>query len=542
MRIFVFCILLSISGFAQSPNESSLISENTFAEGMKYFLLENYQKALTLFEAVVKLDDKSATGYYMKSRTETALGKSNLAEISAENAVKYNPQGYYFLENYALVLTKNNKTKEAQKIYKELLKIKPDYISTYFALVDLQLLERESVEALKTLSQIENQFGTSEKITSLKQSILLKENKVDAALKEGNKRMKGNPNFALNQAKILMESEREKEATELLVKTIDANPDFVDGFGMLSELYAKQKDKAASKSLNEKILQTNYFPYSLKVNSIGNYLKVVDNVEDLKLLLANVESLKLQYPKESRTYIYLGDIQFRLRQNIQARNNYREALNLDKNQFEVWLALIQLDFQLANFRALEKDSEDATTYFPNHAVFWLYLALAQLENKHLDDAEISLEEAGRLGNSTNLKEAIQAASSYYALLTEKSEDFKSTTNSELEKYLSTKYLININSASAQTESAKLTADFPQNNEYKFLFANTLFGQKKYAEALKVLDFINAEEQLESTKILNLKGDIYTALGQNEDAKKTWTKVLEIEKNNKTVQEKLNRIK
>ena len=48
--------------------------------------------------------------------------------------------------------------------------------------------------------------------------------------------MAGNPEFVLNQAKILINNKREKAAVMLLEGAVNDNPDFVDGFGLLSEL------------------------------------------------------------------------------------------------------------------------------------------------------------------------------------------------------------------------------------------------------------------------------------------------------------------
>lgn len=540
MRLLAFLFFVSLGVYAQPEAKKETKGESTFTEGMMLFLLEDYAGALRQFETFVKVDDKSAVGYYMKSRAESALNQNIKAELSAEMSVQLDKSGFYYLENYAKTLRQNSKNTEAQAAYKSLIASKPDFIDAYYALLALQVDAGKSQDALKTLDLAEAQFGPSEKITQAKQTILLKDNKVDAAIKEGNKQVAGNPEFVLNQAKILIENKREKEAVLLLEGAVTANPDFVDGFGLLSELYTSQKDIQKSEQLLNKIVETAAFPFSLKANSIGSYLRAFGNEsKTVESLLPKLNSLAANYADQSRAFIYLGDVNYRLNNALAARNAYAKAVSLDKNQFEVWMALAQINYKLGDFKRLEKDAESATMYFPNNGVIWFYLGLGQLLNGNTDDAEISLEEAARFGGNESV---LAAQSEIFRIKKNNQKAAELLKNvkedNEFRQFFAVKTALEEKPETAVLTSAKLSERFPQNNVYKLNLAKALLAAKKANEALETLSFINSDEINSSFEILETKGDVLTALGKTDEAQLEYKKSLELNKNNRRVQEKL----
>lgn len=541
MRILAFLFFFSAVASGQTrPGPAT--GESTFTEGMMFFVLEDYAGALKRFETFVKVNEKSAAGFYMKSRAESALEQHAKAEVSAAEAVELDRSSPYFLQNYAGILRKNHKNREAQNAWRELIRLRPEQMEAYYHLLELQADAGESKEALKTLELAEKQFGTSEKITKARQLILLKENKVEAAIKEGNKLTEANPEFVLNQAAILISNQQRKEAVKLLEEAVTAHPDLTDAYGLLSELYTGEKNKQASLQLMDKVLQQTAFPYSLKVNVLGNHLKAFGNdVTDLEPLLEKAQALTAAYPDQARAYLYTGDISFRMGKSLQAREQYSKAVALDKNQFEVWLALLQIHYNLGDFARLEKDADNATVYFPNQPLIWLYLGLAQIQNHEPDDAEIAFEEALRLGADAMIKAGAEAGMAEV----KGGEDLEALVRAHPEnpyvQYLFARKSLASHPETALKLAAGLSGKHPENNFYKVLFARALLSVKKAEDALKTLEFIRPEEALLSADYFDAKGDALAALGKSAEAREEWEKALQLDKTNKTIQEKIKQI-
>lgn len=541
MRILAFLFFFSAVASGQTrPGPAA--GESTFTEGMMFYVLEDYAGALKRFETFVKVNEKSAAGFYMKSRAESALEQHAKAEVSAAEAVELDRSSPYFLQNYAGILRKNHKNREAQNAWRELIRLRPEQMEAYYHLLELQADAGESKEALKTLELAEKQFGTSEKITKARQLILLKENKVEAAIKEGNKLTEANPEFVLNQAAILISNQQRKEAVKLLEEAVTAHPDLTDAYGLLSELYTGEKNKQASLQLMDKVLQQTAFPYSLKVNVLGNHLKAFGNdVTDLEPLLEKAQALTAAYPDQARAYLYTGDISFRMGKSLQAREQYSKAVALDKNQFEVWLALLQIHYNLGDFARLEKDADNATVYFPNQPLIWLYLGLAQVQNHEPDDAEIAFEEALRLGADAMIKAGAEAGMAEV----KGGENLEALVRAHPEnpyvQYLFARKSLASHPETALKLAAELSGKHPENNFYKVLFARALLSVKKAEDALKTLEFIRPEEALLSADYFDAKGDALAALGKSAEAREEWEKALQLDKTNKTIQEKIKQI-
>lgn len=547
MRLLAFLFIISLGTYAQSGPKKESTGEGTFTEGMMRFVLEDYAGALRQFETFVKLDDKSAVGYYMKSRAESALNQNLKAELSAETSVNLDKKGFYYLENFAKILHINHKNAEAQAAYKSLIKLNPEFIEAYYSLLSLQVEAGQSSEALKTLDQAEAQFGPSEKITQVKQAILLKSNKVDAAIKEGKKQVADNPEFVLNQAKILVENKREKEAVSLLENAINDNADFVDGFGMLSELYASQKEAAKSENLLKRITENDAFPFSLKANAIGNSLRAYGNdSKTMENLLHAAEILATKHSDQARAQIYVGDINYRLNKVMYAKDAYLKALRLDKNQFEVWMAVAQINYRLGDFIAMQKEVENATMYYPNHGGLWFYLGLGQLLSGNLDDSEISLEEALRFGGNADLKNSILATQSELLRLqknNQKSVDLQKNVpdDNEFKQFFAVRKALETDANTALQLAGRLSEKHPQNNVYKMELSKALLATNKPNEALTAIGFIPLEELESNFEALEIKGDIYSALGKVQEAQQAYKKSIDLNKNNKKVQEKIKQL-
>lgn len=540
MRLLALLFLFSVSAVGQTRNGAAS-GESTFTEGMMLFVLEDYAGALKQFETFVKVNEKSGAGFYMKSRVESALEQNSKAELSAATAVSLDKNSAYYLQNYAGILKKNHKSKEAQSAWRELIRLKPDHAEAYYHLLELQADAGESKEALKTLEMAEKQFGVSEKITRVRQLILLKENKVEAALKEGNKI--SNPEFVLNQAAILISNRQKKEAVKLLEEAVIAHPDLTDAYGLLSELYAGEKNGQASLQLLDKVLPQPAFPYSLKVNVLGNHLRTFGNdAAGLEALLEKAEALTTAYPDQARAYLYSGDISFRLGKMLAAREYYSKAVALEKNQFEVWLALLQINYRLADFTRLEKDADQATVYFPNQPVIWLYLGLAQWLNHHTDDAEIAFEEAVRLGGDAAVKAGAEAGAAIVKGAGQVLESLAKThPENPYVQYFFVKHTLASQPETALRTAAALSGKNPESNSAKILFARALLANKKAEEALKTLEFIRPEEALLSVDYLDARGDALLALGKAAEAQEEWKKALQRDKTNKIIQEKIKQI-
>jgi tetratricopeptide (TPR) repeat protein len=561
MRIFVILSFLYVSASAQSavdePQDQKieakeLKAEQSLTEGMRYFLTEDYQKAYNEFKKNIQLYGESASTYFMLSRTELNLNLTQAGLISAKKAVDLDKENFYYLQHLGNLQFKLNQYKDASTTLKKTLKLKPNFVEGYLNLVDIYLIEGKESDAIRVLADMESTMGQTEQITQAKQAILLKQNKVDAALKEGKKMVKSDPQFVLQQSTILISNGRFPEAVQMLKNAIDENPIFMEAYGLLAETYAKQNNKQGAKDVLNSILSQTGLPYSLKVNALGSLfatLKTDQRTEDIQDALDFCNKIITLHPDEARTYVYKADLLVKTNQLQAARDSYLSAIKYDKGIFEAWLAITELDVKLGQFNELLKHSEKAVEYYPNHSYFWYHLGFAQIRTKAYEDALISLEEAQALNtNNKELRYHINASmAEVYAKSgkTDKAiELFESVLieNPNNEQALSSYSLLlatskkNIEKAVGLSE--QLIKNYPERASNYDIYAKVLFAKGDFSKANEMIDLAISKDKNSNESILEHKGDILFKLGQIEPAVGFWKKALELNKSNKKLENKI----
>lgn len=517
MRLCILLLLISTSVFGQKE----VSGENTFTEGMKLFLLENYSGAFAQFESFVKIDDKSAVGYFMKSRTEAALGKLLNAEFSARKSVELDKTKVYYLQNLADILTKSNKNAEAQQAYKDLIALKPSLEDSYFLLVTLQLDAGQKNEAIKTLEKAEKNLGSLDRILEKKQSVLLENNKVSDALKEGNKLIAQNPEALISQAKSLKENNKTKEAIVLLEGSLSKNASLGNVSVLLSELYVQEKKYNELETLVSKVLDSEELETSDKSKVVLNLL----NAKKPNEVLVNKILEKISINESP--YV-IGTILEQKGDFLKAKEAFVKAVGSDKNLFEAWVKISEINYWLADFKSLEKDAERATMFFPNQGNLWFYLGLGQFLNNNLSDLEISKEELERVKGDKVQLEVLESL-----LKKTESELFKKYPNLLWVQYFYIRKIVETEPEKAMQLAKNLASDKSIINQ--LLYIKTLVANQKNAEANELLNSINPEY---SSEFWELKGDVNLNLGKKEEAIKFWNKALVLDKNNKKLQVKL----
>lgn len=561
MRILIILLFISSIAFGQSavdePQDQKIEAkeskaEQSFTEGMKFYLIEDFVKAQEEFKKNIKVFGESGSSLFMLSKTELALNFLESALISAKKASDLEKDNFFYLQHLGNIQFKSSQYKEAALTTKKALKIKPNYVEGYLNLVDIYLIEGKESDAIKTLEDMEESMGASEQITQAKQAILLKQNKVDAALKEGKKMVKSDPQYVLQQSTILISNNRFTEAAQMLKNAIDENPSFMEAYGLLSETYAKQNNKQGTKDVLKSILAQSSLPYSLKANALGSFfstLKSGSQPEDLNDALNFCDQIIAQHPDEARTYVYKADVLVKSNQLLDGRDAYLNAIKYDKGIFEAWLAVIELDVKLRKFSDLLKHSEKATEYYPNHSYFWYHLGFAQLQTKSYDDALISFEEAQALNtNNKELRHHINASMAEIYHLTGKLEksielfEIVLAENPNNEQALNNYSLLlatskkNIEKAMALSE--RLIKLYPTQSANFDTYAWVLYQKGDLAKANEIIDLAISKDKDGSDSIFEHKGDILFKLGQIDNAVAAWKKALQLNKSNKKLENKI----
>ncbi len=527
---------------SKSGQRNLLQAEVIFLEGEKYFMIEDYSKALIFFQKSLELNPENAACHYKVAQILMLGENPDKALIYAARALQLDPKNkYYYLQN-ADIYSKQSNFAAAAQVFETMLKTVPDTDSYLFDLAALYVYGDNLDAAIATYDRVEARFGISKELVFSKQRIYLKQNKLDEAIneiKEMISRFPGEADFVLNLSELYLSNNREEEAIPYLNDYINNHPDDARARLLLAEVHKKQGE--INLAIEQLILAfTNpSLEVTPKLNVLVEYMKQLPDptVQENSIKLA--ESILSAHPNDGNAHAVNGDLYLNLANNKndpgfrkKALAHYQQALSLDDSNFNIWQNVLQIEAELSEIDSLEKHSTLAIEVFPNQPSLYYYNGFASLSNDHFETAAKVLEQGKKLSkNDQNMQVVFNSllGDTYNEL--EKYQKSEEAYEAVLQVDANNDHVLNNYSYflslrkqkldKARRMSSKLIKNNPDDPTFLDTHAWVLYMQGNYKEAKKFLEL--ALEQDASGTILEHYGDVLFKLGDINNAVTQWNR-------------------
>ena len=384
-------------------------AEYMMIEAEKFFLLEDFERALAFLDKSLEVDKKNHAAFFKKAEIYLAQNKPEEGLKAIKEAINLvqNNKYYYVL---GAQLEKADKNMEgAARFYDLMVKQTTDF-QTYLV---------ELATTYQAIGQTKNAIQVFEKQENLS---------LDQTMK---------------LVEMYVQDSKEKNAVQLMETLLKKYPSDFDlkyqYANLLSTIGETDKAIAAleaepSKTAEMRLLLSNLYSgngqanakYDLLLESFGDPEAsltdktlllgqlMLESGEDLPVNLVDSlqTSLEYQYPDEALaiengTYVYskLAEVtegnQKELYQ-LKAINRYKQLKDLKPGDFKVWDKVLSYEYNSGDWETLSADAEEALSLYPNQAVFYIYLASAKINLKETDEAEDLLNQASRMTRSNPL--------------------------------------------------------------------------------------------------------------------------------------------
>lgn len=536
-------------------SEKELQAEAVFTDGMKFYIAETYDKAITHFKKAAEMNPASSGSLFMIAKSFLATNDIANATLYSEKASKLDEENKFYKKFLGDLYTKQKRYKEAAQIYEKLASKYPRDVDNYLDLSNAYIMQEKYADAVEVYNKIEKTIGMSEEITHQKQLIYLKQNKLEKAIEEGDRLIASEPTepeYVVQQAQILISNERYDQALKMLESSLKRNPDFAEAHVLLAEIYRKKGDfEKCSQELQVAFTNKN-LSSDVKFKILSSYMLMMkDNKSEKTLdnLVGLTKELINQAPSDAKAYVVLGDLLTQKGDMKGARDSYVKATEFDKSVFEVWLAIVEIDAKLNDNESLAKHSEEAIEYFPNQALFWYHNGVANFVKKDFEKSISSLEEArnlaldnkemvkfvnGLLGDAYNeAKQYSKSDDAYEAVLKVDPNDEHVLNNYAY--YLS---LRKDKLSRALQLSTKLTENAASNATYLDTHAWVLYTMKEYQKAREVFEKAVKLPSGVSGTIVEHYGDVLYQLGEKDKAIEQWKKARQMGENSINIDKKI----
>lgn len=537
-------------------------AEFFFTEAQKFYILEDYSKALMYFQRVAELNPTNATVHYKiaeilsKSVKEEDIVK---ASQSIELALKYERKNKYFYllaSNIYAALNQFDKATQALETMMKEIKGTEEYL---YELAALYIFDKKEDEAIKVYNRAESIMGVDEVSSTQKQRIYFDKGKIPEALEEGKKLIHAFPDeerYVLGFAEALSRYGQTPKAIEYVEAFIKDHPESGSSKMILAELYRDSGQEQKSRSYVSEVFDDNSVDVNSKILMLNTYSATISNNHEKNIsnpeldafALSLFAKLESNYPQDPNVHLIGGDIYLSLEQNENAQKQFIKAIRAGSASFDAWHNLMLIEAQSNQADSLIKHSEEALELFPNQAMVYYFNGFGHLQKKHYKEGAYSLEQAKKLSGSNAafvndlnamLGDAYQGTKEYAMSSAAYEEALAYNPNNDLVLNNYSYYLAlrKENLEKAEKMSAQLVKLFPENSSYLDTHAWVLYAREKYKEARKVIEKAIQVGPASATHLEHY-GDILFKLGEVDLAVQQWQKAKQKDGGNASLDKKI----
>lgn len=556
----LLCLLciVSLSGNVEAQKKRQRQSKETdlreaefyFTEGEKYYILEDYSKALVLFQKALDITSNNATLYYKIAQIHAEGDNLEKALQNINTALSLEKDNKYFYVLAADINTQLGDFQKAAALLEEMTARIQGTDQYLFELAALYLYQNRYDDALSTYEKIEKSYGISDEVVTQKQKIYLKINDIENALREGQKLIElfpENDEYIIKQTEILFVNDRESDAIEFikdfLEKTESARLRL-----MLSDLQRQQGNLESALENLKIAFDDPALNVEQKIQLLAEFRSdfTQNDMQNISLELSN--KLTETHPDVADAFAVHGDILYAVGKNTEARLAYQKALELDPSNFSLWQNTLQLLAESNKVDSLLIVSDNALELFPNQGALYYFNGSAHLQKKNYEEAVAALEMGKRLstanlglvaafnsmlGSAYNgTKQYEKSDRAYDAALEYEPDNYGLLNNYAYYLALRKEKL-----DKAEEMASKAVKNNPDNTTFIDTYAWVLYMKEKYKEAKKAM-----EKALELGGVSAVHyehyGDILFKLGEVDKAVEQWQKAKGMNPNSELIDKKI----
>ncbi len=565
-------LLLSIPAIAQRKKKSGdetqasgiklREAEFYFTEGEKFFILEDYAKALLYYQRTLEISPENATVHY---KIAEVLAQSNKQEdllkasISIENALKLEKKNKYFYLMAANIYNSMTAFDKAAAVYETMIKEVKGSEEYLYELAAVYQYANKFEEAIKVYNRAESQLGINEVSSLQKLRLYLELGKTKEGIAEGEKLINAFPDeerLVMAFVETISQKGMRPEAIRYLEKFIAGHTDSGNSKMLLAGLYRDGNQEEKARPLLLALFDDPSIELGSKLIVLGAYntelnqskMKGNSDPDKEAFALKLFEKLEKTNPSDPNVHILGGDLYLSTGKNSKAQSEYLKAIETGEVNFEVWENLLYLEIQLEQFDNVIKHSDQALEMFPNQGMIHYFNGIAHLHKRHYQEAIVSLDQAKKLSSSNSkllgelnslLGDAYNAVKAYDKSDRAYDEALTLDPNNAvvLNNYSYYLSLRKTNLEKAEKMSSLLIKNNPDNPTYLDTHAWVLYSRQKYKEARKVIERAISTGNANATHFEHY-GDILFQLGDVTGAVQQWEKARGLNANSETLNKKI----
>lgn len=512
-------------------------------EGLRLKEERQYNEAYEHFVKCNEIDSLDAGIFYEIALTQLAQGLKTEAITNMEQAVKLEPDNWWFNTYLINLYVQEKKIDEATVLAENLLKKYPDKEKSYQLLIPLYKQANKINQTIALYDKLERISGINERIVFDKVYLYLSDNKPKKAFQEIDKlivKYPHNYNYKILKGDILLNQNKAQEALDVFLSIQKEDPQNPYVLISLSDYYKTINDKDKSLEYIILALRNEQLDMEMKFDILKDHMKdiiqndgKIEETEDLIKLLVE------QYPLEEEVHGYYAAFLLFMKREDEAVKAYESMLTINPKNPQTWMDYLMVYFADKNYEEAIKIADKAIEACDDNLTFYFYKGIMYDMSNEYQEAINTFNSAIELfepNNKTELKSTIYAQLGDVYMKTDEDENaFRAYENAininpnniiALNNYAYYLSIKNIDLDKAERMSAKTIEKEPRNSTYLDTYAWIFYQKGNYSLAKfyieRAIDNLKQEEG--SGVLYEHYGDILWMSGNNDQkAVDSWQK-------------------
>ncbi len=502
-NIIALLLLFCSVAYGQTGNTDY---QYALIEAVKQKNLGNIPGAIELYQMVIQENDSVAVAHYELGTLLAMTGDIDKSVKELEYAYILDVENDWYFNSYVDVLTIREEYKQAIKIIKIKQTKKPEDVEYSFKLANIYYLSGKTKKSIRTLNNIEEEYGISDKVILLKATIFEKKKDYEKALVEVDKIIALFPesvDYHVVAAELAMQSKDSDRAVDYYLEVMQLDSSNIYAITNLTDYYRDRGELDRSFYYLNKSFESSEIEYNKKMAILSYYLSdeklFNDHASTLEVL---IRTMLDKYPKKREIHLFSTDFYIQYRKYNEALSSLQPILIKGEKQYELWRQGVLLANATNQSEIMLELATSGGDIFPDSLELFYYKGLAEYGLDRNEEAiktftskimnairqvELASQIKGILADSYYRVENYQKSDSLYrSIINEEPTNFIAMNN--FAYYLS---LRNESLEEAKMYSYNTIEKDPKNSVYLDTYAWILFkmedfkGAEKYImEALK----------------------------------------------------------
>ncbi len=363
------------TGTAIVTSAMMLVSEK-YIDACKGKILGNFSKAEELLKECLNLDHGHHPSWYQLADIHHIQGNYQDAVYAVEQAIGLDNTNIWYKVLYADLLLKVGRYDEAEKVYREIIRMKPGKRIWYEARAHAQTLSGNLNAAAETYQEILDRFGYDEDIFfKMIRTYETEGNvkKIEKSLDWLVKKFPYDTRYLGRLAGFYNSHGKTDKAFTLWQEILKIEPDNGEvRFDLAGYYRGKGDDQKAYNELYSAFTTPN-LSIDAKIVVMLSYFTLTERYpqmlpEAYRLLDLMVE----KHPENPKGWSMYADFFYREQRYEEALARFKSVVELDSSRFLVWEKLLHCALMLNDFQTLRDAGTKALRIFPDQAVLYLY--------------------------------------------------------------------------------------------------------------------------------------------------------------------------